>query len=258
MDATLLWMLLCCGCYSAVDATLLRFLISILGTATLDCLLWRLQRPFCNYYGPVFILYELSSPFLNIHWFCDKLNLTGSSIQWYNGMILLATFFSCRLVWGTYQSVHVYQDVWAAMHLPTTVPDYLNVSNTSNSAAPIFVPRNGELCLGKESCVAAQAEVMRFADPTTAPVPVWLAGTYLVANILLNTLNFYWFGRMIETVMKRFREIPGKGSKVKRGQSVVLEAVSELEQDDRMNGSAVFEDEGKSTGMDGEVGVKKR
>jgi len=69
------------------------------------------QRPFANYYGISFILYELSTPFLNIHWFCDKLDLTVSKIQLYNGFALLATFFGSRLVWGTYQSVLTYQDV---------------------------------------------------------------------------------------------------------------------------------------------------
>ena len=167
-------------------------------------------------------------------------------------------FFSCRLAWGTYQSVHVYQDVWAAMHLETAVPGYLDVSSIPNQAAPLFVPRNGELCLGIESCVAAQAEVMRFSGPGTAAIPMWLAGTYLISNILLNTLNFFWFGRMIETVTKRFREIPDKDSESKRRPSMVLEVVGGLEQDDRMHGSMVFEDEGKSTGMDGGVGVKKR
>ena len=36
-------------------------------------------------------------------------------------------------------------------------------------------------------------------------VPLWLAFTYLGSNIVLNTLNFYWFGKMIETVRKRFQ-----------------------------------------------------
>jgi hypothetical protein len=218
----------------------------------------RPQRPFCNYYGPTFILYELSSPFLNIHWFCDKLNLTGSKIQWYNGIILLATFFSCRLVWGTYQSVPVYQDVWAAIHLNTTTSGYLDISHAPNSAAPLFVPRNGELCLGNESCVRAQAEVMRFTGAGTASVPFWLAGLYLISNILLHTLNLFWFGRMIETVTKRFKERPGKEKKAERRPSMVIEVVGGLEQDDRMHGSMVLEDEGTSTGMDGGVGVKKR
>jgi hypothetical protein len=215
------------------------------------------QRPFCNYYGPTFILYELSSPFLNIHWFCDKLNLTGSKIQWHNGIILLATFFSCRLVWGTYQSVHVYQDVWAAMHLNKTLPGYLDISDAPSSAAPLFVPRNGDLCLGNESCVRAQAEVMRFTRAGSS-VPSWLAGLYLVSNILLNALNFFWFGRMIETVAKRFKEVPSKEKKMERRPSMVIEAVGGLEQDDLMHGSMVFENEGKSTGVDGGVGVKKR
>ncbi len=80
-----------------------------------------LQRPFCNYYGPVFILYELSTPFLNVHWFCDKLNMTGGKLQWYNGMLLLSVFFGCRLVWGTYNSLRVYQDVWHTMHLELAI-----------------------------------------------------------------------------------------------------------------------------------------
>jgi len=36
-------------------------------------------------------------------------------------------------------------------------------------------------------------------------VPLWLAFTYLGSNVVLNTLNFFWFGKMIETVRKRFQ-----------------------------------------------------
>ncbi|KAJ3025638.1 UNVERIFIED_CONTAM: hypothetical protein HDU68_006922 [Siphonaria sp. JEL0065] len=39
-------------------------------------------KPFIMYYGAVFILYELSTPFLNIHWMCDKLGMTG--VSFYN------------------------------------------------------------------------------------------------------------------------------------------------------------------------------
>jgi hypothetical protein len=38
------------------------------------------NHPFANYYGLNFILYEISTPFLNIHWFFDKLNMTGSRV----------------------------------------------------------------------------------------------------------------------------------------------------------------------------------
>jgi hypothetical protein len=44
--------------------------------------------------------------------------------------------------------------------------------------------------------------IMRFAGDEF--VPVWLGFTYLGSNIILNTLNFYWFGKMIEALRKRF------------------------------------------------------
>lgn len=141
-------------------------------------------RPFVNFYGPTFILYELSSPFLNMHWFFDKLHMTGSRAQWYNGILLLASFFSCRLLWGTYQSLRVYQDVWAGLH---------------HAGFPTSERADDE----------AAADVMKFAKEGS--VPVWLACTYLGSNVVLNTLNFYWFGKMIETVKKRFRPPPAEG-----------------------------------------------
>ncbi|KAF7512884.1 hypothetical protein GJ744_011987 [Endocarpon pusillum] len=180
-------------------------------------------RPFLNFYGPTFILYELSSPFLNIHWFLDKLHLTGSKYQWYNGIILLASFFGCRLVWGTYQSIRVYQDVWAALHLPinpaTGELDYLAMttgSNVTRGAQDLFVPRDGRLCLGREECVAAQSEVMKFVGAGTRGIPIWLAVTYLSSNVVLNSLNFYWFGKMIETVRKRFDNKPKEKDEASR------------------------------------------
>ena len=39
---------------------------------------------------------------------------------------------------------------------------------------------------------------------------MWLAITYLTSNVVLNSLNFYWFGKMIETVRKRFKPDAGK------------------------------------------------
>jgi TLC domain len=137
-----------------------------------------------NFYGCTFILYELSSPFLNFHWFFDKLDMTGSLPQLYNGIVLLFTFFGCRLCWGTYQSIRVYQDVWDSIHHKPAA--------TGRSALPL---NDG---------------IMRFAGQEY--VPIWLALTYLGSNIVLNTLNFYWFGKMIETLRKRF---PSKDEKEK-------------------------------------------
>ncbi|KAK5088742.1 hypothetical protein LTR05_002963 [Lithohypha guttulata] len=168
---------------------------------------WDLVRPFCNYYGPVFILYELSSPFLNVHWFCDKLNMTGSKLQWYNGMVLLFTFFSCRLVWGTYQSIRVYYDVWQILKIDTTAAFRQGHDLSSTTGKSIFNTRDGQLCMGDSQCVRAQSEVMKFVNLATS-VPYWLIAVYLVSNVTLNALNWYWFGKMIETVMKRFEGKP--------------------------------------------------
>ncbi|KAL8674662.1 MAG: hypothetical protein Q9168_000970 [Polycauliona sp. 1 TL-2023] len=156
-------------------------------------------RPFVNYYAPTFILYELSSPFLNFHWFFDKLQMTGSKPQWYNGIILLVSFFCCRLMWGTYQSLRVYQDCWAAHHYSDTyaysAAKGLNVSG--EVAHPTGIP---ELM----NTIGGRAELMKY-NPYPENMPLWLGLTYLGSNVMLNTLNFYWFGKMIETVKKRFR-----------------------------------------------------
>lgn len=182
-------------------------------------------RPFLNFYGPTFILYELSSPFLNIHWFCDKLNLTGSKIQLYNGIMLLFTFFSCRLVWGSYQSIRVFTDIFHAMQ---------HGGSVTNSRA---TPNTGE----------AKSEVMRFADNRV--VPVWLAFSYLGANIVLNSLNWFWFAKMIETVRKRFDPPLGtKGTeKTKHKEKVLVEGIDvDTDVDADVDGVTV-----KSTGVVG-------
>ena len=117
--------------------------------------------------------------------------MTGSKAQLYNGILLLFTFFSCRLVWGTYQSVRVYQDVWKALHhQPATTAINIDALNGTAAAA------------GK-SAAPLHDGIMRFAGEEF--IPLWLAFTYLGSNVVLNTLNFYWFGKMIETVRKRFQ-----------------------------------------------------
>ncbi|TVY75586.1 putative TLC domain-containing protein [Lachnellula suecica] len=152
-------------------------------------------RPFVNFYGCTFILYELSTPFLNFHWFFDKLDMTGSKAQLYNGIMLLLTFAGCRLVWGTYQSIRVYQDVWAAIHhKPAAANIHIDALNNSTSGQADALAGN--------SAAPIHSDIMRFAGEEY--IPLWLAFTYLGSNVVLNTLNFYWFGKMIETLKKRF------------------------------------------------------
>lgn len=104
--------------------------------------------------------------------------MTGSRPQWYNGLVLLSSFFCCRLLWGSYQSIRVYADVWSALHIDDPgVPSHR---------------------------WAVDDPTMQYAPGNT--VPTWLSFVYLGSNIVLNTLNFYWFGKMIETIRKRFSE----------------------------------------------------
>ncbi|KAH7383170.1 TLC domain-containing protein [Pyrenochaeta sp. MPI-SDFR-AT-0127] len=145
-------------------------------------------RPFVNFYATNFILYELSSPFLNIHWFCDKLNMTGGTLQFVNGIVLLFTFFSCRIVWGTYQSVRVFSDIYTAY-----------TAGAVTLADPEFGKLSNSTIVGN---AGFKHDVLQFAEGQT--VPLWLAGAYLASNLTLNGLNWFWFGKMIETLRKRF------------------------------------------------------
>ena len=52
-----------------------------------------------------------------------------------------------------------------------------------------------------------------YSTPGGLPVPPWLALTYVVANTALCGLNFWWFGRMIETVTSRFKDTGAEGKK---------------------------------------------
>lgn len=193
--------------------------------------------------------------------------MTGGTLQWYNGITLLVTFFVSRLCWGTYQSVRVFQDFWHVMHQYPAVPANPSAIRDvhASPASAIFVPRDGQLCMGKASCLAAQSEVMKFAHGGTPGVPLWLGMVYLVSNLILHTLNFYWFGRMIETVRKRFDDKPpAKGDKVKRRQSVIEEMADELDQGEisgysRTPGLEKNEKEAFSTGVsDGGAEIGKR
>lgn len=134
-------------------------------------------RPVLNYYATNFILYELSTPFLNIHWFFDKLGMTGTRAQLINGICLITVFFSCRLVWGNWQSVLVYRDVWRAMYTTD-------------------IPINSTIICG-------EVDGMKVAV-NPEPIPVWLALAYVASNLTLNMLNVIWLFKMISAVKKRF------------------------------------------------------
>ncbi|KAK6512655.1 hypothetical protein TWF506_008831 [Arthrobotrys conoides] len=139
-------------------------------------------RPFVNYYAPTFLLYELSSPFLNFHWFMDKLEMTGSTLQLVNGICLLVVFFSCRLVYGTYSSFRVGSDIYFAWQNP-----------------PHDIVEQGRT------------------------VPAWLALSYVTSNLILHFLNFYWFGKMVDALRRRFDSTKSTANPSGKGGMVVTE-----------------------------------
>jgi len=144
-------------------------------------------RPFANYYGLNFILYEVSTPFLNIHWFFDKLNMTGSRVQLYNGIVLLMTFFGGRVLWGNYQSIRIYSDVWTALHTSSFDPQLVN-----DNSIFTYLQITGS---GLDTV----------DDSSKMTLPMWLVIVYLGSNTILNFLNMYWFTKMIQALRKRFQ-----------------------------------------------------
>ncbi|KAF2120540.1 TLC domain-containing protein [Lophiotrema nucula] len=159
-------------------------LLHAIGALAVTCIGF---RPFGNYYGLSFVLYELSTPFLNIHWFCDKLGRTGSSLQLYNGVALLVTFFLCRIVWGTYQSFLIYSDIYkafTAFRANDVMMSDLDDGKCIGNASGVGVG-------GTDSCDMGE-------------LPTWLVTIYLVGNTALWLLNAFWFTQMIKAVRKRF------------------------------------------------------
>lgn len=71
------------------------------------------MRPILIHYCPHFLLFEVSTPFLNVNWFVTHLPNTTVSfkLQLINGIFLLASFFFVRIIWGFYQAYNVALDL---------------------------------------------------------------------------------------------------------------------------------------------------
>jgi hypothetical protein len=64
------------------------------------------------YYGHFYLLYEASTPFLNFHWFMDKLGVSNANLfKKLNGFLLIASFFFVRIIFGCTYSVVVWRDI---------------------------------------------------------------------------------------------------------------------------------------------------
>ena len=123
-------------------------------------------------------------------------------------------------------TVIVFSDVWKALNFDPSSSslitekymlnegtnfNYRNMSNSNDAAA----------ATAAEIKSPADAEVMRFIPMYTGTnqldlyVPFWLAASYLASNVVLHGLNIFWFGRMIETIRKRFDPPFGTRGRIK-------------------------------------------
>ncbi|ABN65728.2 predicted protein [Scheffersomyces stipitis CBS 6054] len=84
--------------------------------------------PYCQPWIPAFLLFELSTPFVNINWFASRLpaGTFNDTFVIVNGLGLLITFFSVRIAWGFYAAFMVATDMFAVFgkthwFLPVTI-----------------------------------------------------------------------------------------------------------------------------------------
>lgn len=130
------------------------------------------MRPLLLSYSPHFLLFELSTPFLNVNWFASHLP-EGSipfSVQKINGLFLLTTFFSTRIAWGFYQAFSVVNDLF----------------------------------LGGVDYEAVH--------------PLWASIGVCAANLALDTLNVYWFYKMVLLAKRALTSGSGSAQKKKKDQ----------------------------------------
>jgi len=103
-----------------------------------------LFKRFLMIQGPTFLMWEISTIFLNIRGFLAAAKMENTTIYTVNGIVLISSFFIVRICYGLYKSVYV----WTAL-------------------------------LGAHNA------------------PLYLRLHFMAANIILNSLNAYWFYLMI-------------------------------------------------------------
>ncbi|CAK7905706.1 hypothetical protein CAAN1_14S04016 [[Candida] anglica] len=75
--------------------------------------------PFCLPWIPAFLLFELSTPFVNMNWFASRLpsGVFSAKFVAINGILLMVTFFSVRIIWGLYAVYLIAFDMYAVKDL---------------------------------------------------------------------------------------------------------------------------------------------
>jgi len=147
-------------------------------------------RPFVTHYLPIFLIYELSTQFLDMHRFIEWTGNGGSRIHTINGIILIVVFFLCRPVWGTYQTWWMFHDEWAALKVSSSVP---------------FAPGYLLSATGKSTLGQTNVDHAYVPEPT----PFWLISLHLTCGFVLLFLNYYWSVLLMRKAARAF--VPKKG-----------------------------------------------
>lgn len=71
-------------------------------------------KPICMPWVASFLIFEASTPFVNINWFASKLpaGFINEKVAIVNGICLLISFFSVRIIWGFYAVTLVATDMF--------------------------------------------------------------------------------------------------------------------------------------------------
>ena len=63
-------------------------------------------------------MWELSTPFVHIRWLLSAMGRSDGRLYIANGLAMVAVFFCCRNVWGTWCSVRFFQATQAELDTP--------------------------------------------------------------------------------------------------------------------------------------------
>ncbi|CCF55983.1 hypothetical protein KAFR_0A05480 [Kazachstania africana CBS 2517] len=105
-------------CISAVYSTLPFVLHGVVSTIVYFIGL----KPYLQYYAPVFLIFEISNPFLNFRWFGLKYVPNWDKTLLFNNLILMITFFLGRIAWGWYQIAVLCIDFYNVRNMPQYRP----------------------------------------------------------------------------------------------------------------------------------------
>ncbi|OBA22487.1 DUF887-domain-containing protein [Metschnikowia bicuspidata var. bicuspidata NRRL YB-4993] len=74
-------------------------------------------RPYAMPWTPAFLVFELSTPFVNINWFASRLpaGTISDRVIAVNGILLIVVFFAVRILWGFYAVSLVAYDMYAVL-----------------------------------------------------------------------------------------------------------------------------------------------